>query len=411
MILKITKLSLLFLIWGLCGSLAYSIDTLKSVESKVVLEENDTLMIKNAIFTSLSPNGKILALIDKTSSYFSLYNTETGKLINCYVSDYTQNNVLMNKKDYWKDYAFPNFNIIDNHTADSLGLNVDNIRNIVENVRFLDDTTVLVGMTVRAYAINENFSKSNPRPDANVMMNNAAYFIFDKNLKIITSSPFHSLNEYIGPVVWVLCPYENNKYIVDMPNFKDWSNGTDSLTAFSLYDSDGKMIRVMCYMPEEYSHDSIGYSCFYKPLMCKEKNNYYWTCIGDFRIRNLFDSTLSFAIQGFDTTNYDRIQSFVKQRRTDRSKAKVLKLCQQILNLEPWTDESLAVGMMYKRSFHIQFYNTQGKLLGHYILKPSDDLVLQSIAFYPELSRIYAVVKDTENYYLTYFEIPKIEDK
>jgi hypothetical protein len=62
-----------------------------------LIQENDDLIIKGIQSISISPNGKLLSLIDRSRLFVALYNVENGKLLASFWTNDTLSNYFINK--------------------------------------------------------------------------------------------------------------------------------------------------------------------------------------------------------------------------------------------------------------------------------------------------------------------------
>jgi hypothetical protein len=73
-----------------------------------------------------------------------------------------------------------------------------------------------------------------------------------------------------------------------------------------------------------------------------------------------------------------------------------------------WNDSLIALFLINKR-YNIQFYNTKGELVAHYLLdNPKGHRILQA-AFNSKQHKIFTISFDEENYYLNEYFLDEIK--
>lgn len=365
----------------------------------VTIEEIDSVFIKDIQSFAVSPDGKRIAFIDGSRLYLSINSSEDGSLLNYFQSSDTLSNFFVENSGLQQ--AHNNMLYVINDELEKIGLNRNYLSNDFEKIIFISDTMLLASGTMRAFAIDTHTHKA-------LLDNIAGHYLFNDKLKLITASPFEArTGEY--SVCDVVYPYHDSLYIVTTSGRSNpQSESIDSLPAFSLFNSDGENLKLISYLPKDYSKDSLCYRVFSQPLMCRVGNKIFFTAIKDYKIRDLFGKD-DFLIQGFDSTNiYTWAEMLKKSNEPHKidflNTKKPMRIHLELLNLGAWGDSAIGVHL-YQDNDYIQIYSINGQLLSSYLISPPQNHSILHIAFDPQRKRIFAITSDEQNYYLIEYKV------
>ncbi len=368
--------------------------------SNILLEENDSLIIKKVLSADISPNGKIIAFTDISQEYVATYNVHTGKIQNQYWSNVNLSDYFFKYNEYDQTDASKHFEYgyINNDTARAHGLNPkEDLINSLEKVRFISNDELQVGSTLRAYYIRYK--------DTSAVISNIASLIkLDTSLNVKKVIIFEtSSNEYGNAEL--IFPLKNNKYIVETHSCNGEESGKyDSLSLYSQFDSIGKHEKLLCFTPSEYAKLKIGYTPMYGLSMSEINGKYFWTAMLDYKIRNLFDNT-DFEIKGVDSSNFFAWITFSKKTLSYNYRP-VFYAYYLIQNIGNWNDSLIVVYLTDRESNQIiQYYSIIGELKKQYILLPPDGQIFEYVLFDSKNHLVYAMSTNKKNYYLTSYKV------
>lgn len=342
---------------------AYSnadVKTLKPIES-IVLDESAFVIKKSIQFGDISPSGSVIALADMSSRCLLFFNSNTGELIKQFWASDSLSNYYVNAPDCMNDSITitDGYQLISNDSAESLGKNREFIANDFSGCKFLNDSTLLIGATLRAMQVSNKIKKK-------FLLSNIASALFiDTSMNVVKCFPFEANYEEYPLAKNVVM--QNDKYVVTIQYLYE---GKNPRYLFGLFNSDGKYSNNYIEVPKELIDFGAGSKFFVDPLSCFIDSTFFWTTRFDFRIRTN-NPNYSIDIESIDTSNLSAWNEYAKQApsRVNSTPAKrVFHPYNTIKNLFRVNDSIIGLHMKNKKDDYVQLYTTTGKLLKTYLL-------------------------------------------
>lgn len=371
-------------------------------DTSIVMEEDDQIL-RGVFSAAISDDEKNIVIVDKSLTSIYQYEIFSGKLINYYHSEDSLNKYVKNKSDYLKKKSVSTYKFIDNDSVGKYGLNRKMIINDFFDISYMPNGQILVGGFERWFSIDTLNKTKRP-----LLQNMTCFYFFDDSLNLVYGSPFETYrNEWPNATSLIL--YKDSGIIASVQNFDDTCK---QLSAFTLFDTDGKRIKLLSVLPQDYSTRCYGYYLFYNVLSCRVNDKYFWTTQKDYRIRDIF-SDKYFNILGFDTTNessWIEYDGLLKKKKTaeevgieDKTKL-VFNLRFTIETLSNWNDKFIAVHINENKNY-IQFYKLNGNLETTYELIPNEYHKIEKVLFAPKSKKVITISMNDNNYFLCIYSI------
>ena len=392
------KILLIFLIINSFTALAF--DKQELIPTKVtIMEENDSVVFKGISSMALSPDEKILAVIDISGYFVTTLSIDSGKIQNSFFTQSNLNSSIIVNDTYYQstvinEYPF----IISNQNANQLGLSSDDILNDFKFVYFLSNNNLIVSGTLRFFMVDSTAKKR-------TLSNIGAFHILNSKLQLVKSMPLECTTpEYsLGHICF---PLDDFTYLASVSNYL--TSNDDSLSLFSLFDNQGRHKKLITKLPYDYIESELRYKLSQFPQMLKLKNKIFWTTQMDYKIRGLFDTSY-FEIQGFDSTNFYTwidYQKAIENCKIKKEKSSV-KLRLAINGLDAYKDSLLAVQLVNNEGYHVQFYTEKGELVNHFALIPPNELKIRKLVIANYANKLIAVASNDENYFIVEYYLPE----
>jgi hypothetical protein len=366
-------------------------------QSTLKIIENDSCAITGIRAYEISPDEEMFGLIDKSGLNIQIFCSKTGTQVSYIKSSDSINQPMLDKSEYWFDETLKDYHLLSNNLAPKVGYDQKLIKNTFSRLSFINDTTIMIGGTMRAVAVDTIKKKT-------VLANIGGLFFLNDSLKIKYSTPIES-NNYEYSMIPQLYLYSDSTFLSTVSNYG--TNNPDSMTFISEYLLSGKHVRLLERLPDDSIKSKLFYTAAQNPSIIKFKDKVFYSSFLDYKIREL-SNDYYIEIKGLDTTNKYSFFNFrpsspvtISKDEKPKNKRNFYYYINKLIN---WNNEYIVVNLVNQKST-LQFYTIDGELIKSIILATDVKYKIIDISKGLRTNNIYALAFNDEDYFLLTYKI------
>jgi len=224
---------------------------------KIVLEENDDIILTGAISIEINMTSEKLLIMDRSSKSVYLYSAKTGKLINSFnVGIFLSDSLAYSGKEPYT-WDFKNWEYIDRIELVEIGKEslIKNLKNYINVSYFNYNDDIMLGAVF--YAVVKDMNGNELQIDVS-----SGLIELDKNMNIKNVTIIENNRRAFAQKI--MTDFKDIIYVKTVNNTKADTTMID-LPSISRYDKNGFFIDNYEFLPQFFTEQSIGYDVDSKP--------------------------------------------------------------------------------------------------------------------------------------------------